>query len=179
MQMKSLTKFDFRALNKYTSPKAMDDLNAFLEKLPQNANKSLLMIAAVIWGCAAAVSLYTTVKIQEFSESSVEGENAKALLPIVPKIQDKPVSARDVDAFVDNLQETYKGLEIKGNGANIIIRAKSTADFGQFREAIGHVQNGGSGWRVNVDKLCIGKECKQYPLSASLKINTVTVEDQR
>lgn len=165
-----------QSLRKVVSLKAAADLNLFLEKLPQNTSKSLLIMTAVIWGSAATLGLYTTVKMQEFVELSMEHDEAKALVPVVPKIQDKPVSAREVKTFVDELQEIYKGLEIRGHSSNITIRAKSTAQFGQFREAIGHVQNGGLGWRVDVERLCIGKECKQYPLSASLKINSVTVE---
>jgi len=176
VQLKESKKFNWKSLNKFVSPKAMDDMNDFIERLPQNTSKSLLIITAAIWGCVAVLGLYTTVKMQEFSELSVERDNAKALLPAVPKIQDKPVRARDVQSFVDELQKIYKGLEIKGNSSNIIIRAKSTSLFGQFREAIGHVQNGGLGWRVDVEKLCVGRECKQFPLSASLKINTVSVE---
>lgn len=174
--MKKLGKFDWRSLNKYVSPKAMDDVNVFLEKLPQNADKTMLIVAGVVWACVAALGLYTTVKMQEFSEMSVKGEEAQALLPIVPQIKDSPVPSKEVKVFVDELLGIYKGLEITVNSSDIIIRAKSTAQFGEFREAMGHVQNGGFGWNVNVDKLCVGKECKQYPLSALLKINKVSVE---
>ncbi len=173
MQFKN---FDWRSLNRFFSPAAMDSLNGFLEKLPNNTNKSLVIMTAIIWSSAAALGLYTTVKMQEFSELLVARDKKEALLPVVPKIQDKPVPAREVQSFVDELQKIYKDLEIKGNSSNIIIRAKSTSLFGQFREAVGHVQNGGLGWRVNVDRLCVGKECKPFPLAASLKINRVSVE---
>ena len=176
MKLNQLMNFDWRTLQRYANPKAVDDLNAFLEKLPQNSNKSVLMVAAIIWAFAAALGLFTTVKIQEFAELSAETSHAKALSPKVPKLKDTPVDAQAIKTFVDELNKTYKGLEIVGNSSNIVIRAKSTAQFGEFREAIGHVQNGGSGWRVNVDKLCVGKECQQYPLSVSLKINKVKVE---
>lgn len=177
MNMESLKNFDWRSLNKFTSAQATDEFNTFLETLPKNTNKTLLIIAGIVWGCAALLGLYTTVKIQELSEISVARSEAEALLPAVPKIQDKPVESRAVKTLVEELQETYKGLEIKGSSSNIIISAKSTAQFGQFREAIGHIQNGGFGWRVNVEKLCVGKECKLYPLSATLKINKVSVEN--
>lgn len=173
MKMKN---FNWQSLKRYADPKAMDDMNAFLEKLPQNTNKTLLIIVGVIWVAAAGLGLFTTVKIQEFSELASEREESAALVPSVPQIKDKPVQPKEVASFVEELQETYKGLEIKGNSSNIVIRAKSTAQFGEFREAIGHVQNGGFGWRVNVDKLCIGKECKQYPLAAALKINRISVD---
>ncbi len=177
MDFKAIKNFDWRSLNKLVSPKAADDLNVFLEKIPQNTNNTLLVIIGVVWAFAASLGLYTTIKMQEFGELSVEYDKAEAMLPVVPKIQDKPVGAKEIKNFVDELQVIYKGLEIKGNKSNIIIRAKSTAQFGQFREAIGHVQNGGSGWRVNVDKLCVGKECSQYPLAASLRINKVSVDN--
>lgn len=176
MNAKAFKKFNWRGMGKYFSSKAMHDFNIFLEKLPQNGSKSMLIVAGVIWCVAGALSLYTTIKIQEFSEIYVENKEAKSLLPEVPVIRDNPVSASEIETFVDELQKVYKGIEIKGNSANIIVTAKSTAQFGQFREAIGHVQNGGSGWRVNIDKLCIGKECKPSPLHASLKINRVSVE---
>lgn len=174
-------KMDFKNINwhslkRIADPKSFDDVNGFLEQLPQNTNKTMLIIAGIVWFAAAGLGLFTTVKIQEFGELSSKREETAALVPTVPQIKDKPVPAQEVASFVEELQETYKGLEIKGNSANIVIRAKSTAQFGEFREAVGHVQNGGTGWRVNVDKLCIGKECKQYPLAVALKINRISVD---
>ena len=61
-------------------------------------------------------------------------------------------------------------------GSAVSITSKATAGYAEFREAVGHVQNGGQGWRVNVDKLCVGRECKSFPLAALLKINKVSVE---
>lgn len=169
---------DFKRIARLLNPRSFNNLDTFLESLPQNTNKTLLIITAVIWVCAGALGLFATVKMQEVSQLSVERREAKVLLPAVPRIQDKPVRAKEVMAFVDELQKTYKGLEIKGSSSNIIVTAKSTAMFGQFREAIGHIQNGGLGWRVNVDKLCVGKECSPNPLAASLKINKVSVEKE-
>lgn len=171
-----LKKKGLNAYTKFLNPRSLDQLNAFLEKLPHNTNKTVLAVAGIVWAFAALLGLYTTIKLQEVSELSVKREEASALLPAVPRIQDKPVSAREINSFVDELQETYKGLEIKGSSSNIIVTAKSTSLFGQFREAIGHIQNGGLGWRVNVEKLCVGKECSPHPMAASLRINKVSVE---
>jgi hypothetical protein len=174
--LKGIQKFDWRSLNKFASSKAADDLNVFLEKLPHNSSKTMLIVAGVIWANAAAMGLFTTMKMQEFSEISAAKAEAGAVLPRVPTIKDTAVDAGEVKTFVDELQKTYKGLEIAGSSSNIMVRAKGTSQFGEFREAVGHIQNGGSGWRVNIDRLCVGKECQQFPLSASLKINKVSVE---
>ncbi|MFP4097981.1 MAG: hypothetical protein ACLFP8_02515 [Alphaproteobacteria bacterium] len=174
----SIKKLNYKTLVKYANIRSFDNLEVFLEKIPQNTSNTTLIMAACVWAFAGVLGLYTTVKMQEVAQLSVELKEASALLPAVPRIQDKPVRATEVRAFVDELQKTYKGLEIKVNSSNINVSAKSTSMFGQFREAIGHVQNGGLGWRVNVEKLCVGKECKPNPLTASLKINTVSVEKE-
>jgi hypothetical protein len=100
------------------------------------------------------------------------------LQPVVPVIKEVPVKAEDVREFVDKMSQTYQGVSIKANGSSILITADNTSAFGQFREAIGHIQNGGSGWRVSIDRLCVGRECKEggQPLAASFKISKVSVE---
>lgn len=173
----NFSKLNMNTINKYLSPKAVDDANAFLEKLPQNTGKSMLIVAGVIWSVAAALGLFTTVKMQEFAERTLEIEEQKSLLPVVPKLRDTPVGSKEVHAFVEDMKTIYKGLDIKGNASKVTITGNTTAVFGQFREAIGHVQNGGAGWRVSIDKLCVGKECAKYPLGAILKINKVSVEN--
>jgi hypothetical protein len=176
MDLNSLKSFDWRTLKKYTSPQVSEDLNAFLEKLPQHAGQSMLMIAGVAWAAAGALGLYTTVQMQKITEFRAKLQEAQALKPVVPIIKDTSVNPKEVTEFVDKIKGIYTGLSIKANGATILITADNTGSFGQFREAIGHIQNGGSGWRVTIDRLCVGRECERVPLAASLKINKVSVE---
>ncbi|MGQ0526540.1 MAG: hypothetical protein ACT4OY_00685 [Alphaproteobacteria bacterium] len=176
IDLKSLKSFDWRSLKKYTSPKAAADLNHFLEHLPQNTDKTLLIVAGVSWGVAGALILFTTMQLQQFTELRAKLQEADALKPIVPLIKDVAVDAQEVNQFVDKTKNIYSGLSINASGSSIVIASDNTANFGQFREAVGHVQNGGSGWRVNIDRLCVGRECTKQPLAASLKINKVSVE---
>lgn len=173
MDFKSLSNFDWRSLQKYASPQASEDLNKFLEKLPQNSSQLILIVAGIAWGIAGTVGLAVTVKVQELTELQATYEEAQALKPQVPTINDVPVSPDEIKKFAAEISELYTDLEVKPSSSQIDIRAKSLVHFGQFREAIGHVQNGGSGWRVNVERLCVGKECNRQPLAATLKINKV------
>jgi hypothetical protein len=176
VDLSALKSFDWRSLKKYASPQAADDLNIFLEKLPQHSGNTLLIIAGITWAAAGGIGLYTTVQIQKLTELRIELDEAQALSPIVPVVTNVAVSKEEVTAFVDKTKDVYSDLSIKDNGSSIVITADSTGLFGQFREAIGHVQNGGSGWRVNVENLCVGRECDRNPLSAELKINKVSVD---
>ncbi len=175
MKSNAFKSFDWRVLQKFFSPQATEDLNVFLEKLPQNTGNTMIVIAACAWAAAGMVGLYTTVQIQQLTELRAKLQEAEALKPIVPKIKDVPVGKAEVAAFVDKIKGIYTGLSIKAAGSSIVITTKSTAQYGQFREAVGHVQNGGAGWRVNIDRLCVGRECSRDALAAALKINKVSI----
>jgi hypothetical protein len=174
--LSSMKSFNWSSLKKLVSPQASEDLNAFLEKLPQHVGQTMLIIVGVVWACAGGLGLYTTIQLKALTELRAELQEAQALQPIVPMIKDVPVAPQEVKDFVKKTAAIYKGLEIKDQGSSIVITADSTAQFGAFREAVGHVQNGGSGWRVNVDRLCVGRECERKPLAAALKINKVSVD---
>ena len=177
MDLKGL---NLQNLKKYTDPKAADDLNRFLENLPQNAGRNVLIAAGIVWGLAAAVGLFTAVQTQKMTELRHELKETKALQPAVPTIKNVAIPKAEVEKFVNKAKESYRGIKLQANGSTIIITARGTGNFTEFREAIGHVQNGGSGWRVSLDKLCVGRECdKQYKLAASLKVNKVSVENPK
>ena len=174
--LQSLKSFDWRSLQKYTSPQAAGDFNAFLEKLPGNVGQSMLLMAGVAWAAAGAMGIFTTLQLKELTTLRTSLQSADAMKPSVPVIKDVPLPPKDISDFVDKMNGIYEGLSIKATGSTIVITATDTAAFGQFREAIGHIQNGGSGWRVTIDRLCVGRECDKQPLAASLKINKVSVD---
>ncbi len=174
---------DFKSLNmgmlkKLTSPQSSKDLNAFLEKLPQNAGNTVLVAAGIVWGISAALGLVTMVKAQELTELRAELKETQALSPSVPKITEGSIPQKDIEAFVEKMKKTYKGLDVKKSSAGIQITSTTTSNFGQFREAVAHVSNGGANWRINLDQLCVGRECNQNDkLAVSLSIKQVSVEN--
>ena len=170
-----LKSFDWRSLQKYLQPQAANDLNAFLEKLPHTVGNQVLIAGGIAWAMAGVLGLYTFVQTQQMIELRAKLKDTAALVPVVPKITDVAVSAAEVDKFAKEMAEIYRGLSIKSSGSSIQISATDTARFAEFREAIGHVQNGGSGWRVSVERLCVGRECDREKLAALLKINKVSV----
>jgi len=172
----NIKSFDWRVLKKYLGPQAINDLNDFLERLPQMAGQSALIAGGIAWLSAAAIGLYTTVQTQSLIEMRAELQETEALRPNVPTLRNIPVNQKEVARFVNNLKSSYPNLNISQKGPIISVEAKSTAQFGVFREAVGHVQNGGSGWRVSVDQLCVGRECSKNALTASLRIGKVSVD---
>ncbi len=170
-------KFDWRSLQKYLDPQASKDLNVFLEHMPQRAGQTVLIAAGIAWASAAAVGLYTMVEVKNLTALRTQAQEAQALVPVVPQIKDVSIKAEDVKAFVESSEKVYPGLKISSNGAGLQIASSTTANFGEFREAVAHVQNGGSGWRVSLEKMCVGRECGQQKLDIILKINKVSVEN--
>lgn len=174
--MDFLKSFDWRGLKKYLSPKATEDLNAFLENLPQKAGQTALIAASIAWMAAGAVGLYTFIQVQALTELREKLKDTTALKPLVPTIREVPIRAQEIASFTEALSKAYPQLNIRASGSNIQISAISTAQFGAFREAIGHVQNGGTGWRLKVENFCAGRECPQFPLGVLIKVNKVSVD---
>ncbi len=173
----SIKEFDWRKLRKLLSPNISNELNDFLEKLPQTAGHTALIAAGIAWACACAIGLFTAVQLQSLTSLRAELQEAKALKPPVPKVSNVPVDKNSVEAFVKGAQDIYRGIEMKAGRSSVTITAKSTSSFPEFREALGHVQNGGQGWRVNVDRLCVGRECQNYQLGAELRISRIRITD--
>ncbi|MEM8833360.1 MAG: hypothetical protein AAGB32_02350 [Pseudomonadota bacterium] len=170
--------FDLGKYKKYFGAHSSQDLNRFLEALPQNAGQTVLIAAGIAWGMAAAAGLYAAVQAQSLTELRATLKETQALKPSVPTIKNVAIPKTEVEKFVEQAKKTYRGLDIKSQGSTVIITAASTSNFAEFREAIGHVQNGGNGWRVSLEKLCVGRECdKRSKLAASLKVNKVSVEN--
>ncbi len=171
-------KVDMSMLKKMADPKAAGDLNAFLEKLPQNAGQTILIAAGIAWAMAGALGLYTSIQVRQLAEFRAELAKADALAPVVPKISDVPIDPTQVAEFIKKVSSSYPGLTMTANGSSILITSPQTSDFARFREAMGHMQNGGSGWRVTLEKLCVGRECPDnQKLAVSLKVNKVSVEN--
>jgi hypothetical protein len=157
-------------------PQAANDLNAFLEKMPVMVGQQVLVAGGIAWLAAGALGLYTFIETGKMIALRADLKNTQALKPMVPKIKDIPVSPKEVTDFSKELSDIYRGLSVKSQGSSIYITAADTSHFAEFREAIGHVQNGGLGWRVSVDRLCVGRECDKDKLAALLKINKVSVD---
>ncbi len=174
--MSGLNKLDWRALQRYLSPQAADDLNRFLEKMPNNVGNAVLIAAGISWISAGALGLFTTVKVEELTEKRIELAETEALKPMVPELKNRPVSKAAIEKFVKKIEGQYDGLTFSINGNTVTIVGSEPKDFWQFREAMGHMQNGGQGWRVNLENMCVGRECDKDKLRATIKINEVKVE---
>lgn len=172
--------FDWQKIQRFLSSQSADDLNRFLEKVPQRAGQTVLIAAGIAWAMAGGAGLYTAVQTQKLTELRAELKETQALKPAVPSIRNVPIDKAAVQKFVESASDSYPNIDIKANGSNIVISSNSTVHFAEFREAIGHVQNGGDGWRVSLEKLCVGRECdKQHKLAVSLKVNKVSVENPK
>lgn len=175
--------FDYRKLQKYLNPQAAAELNTFLEEMPLRAGYALIAAASIAWLIAGCAIVFATVKAGELAEVRKEFQEAEALQPIVPIIREEPISAGDVANFVlkMNDEDIYKNLKIEAKGSTITIMASDGVYFGAFREAIGHLFNGGRGWRLDIQNLCVGSECRSEKgrqfLTGSFTVHRLRVDN--
>jgi hypothetical protein len=168
--------FDFRSLNRFFTSQASDDLNRFLEKMPQNAGNAVLIAAGIAWASAAAFGLFAMMQTKQLTELKAELQTTEALKPIVPTLKMVDISKDELTALVTSLKAVYTGMLVTSTGSTLTIQSRDTAQFPQFRELLGQVANGGVGWKVSIDSFCVGRECAQNSLEAKLKIQKMQIE---
>ena len=168
--------FDWKSLQKLMNPQAADDFSRFLEVVPQHAGKGALIAGGVAWGFAAALGLFTMMQMKDLTEMRAKLQEAEALKPIVPTLTMTPVDGGELKALVEELKKVYPDLNVNASGSKITVQSKKTSDYFIFREALGHITNGGKGWRTAVESLCVGRECKQNALDASVKVEKLKID---
>jgi hypothetical protein len=168
--------FDWKSLQKFLDPEAANDFSRFMDKLPVDAGKGALIAAGIAWATVAAFGLFTVMQAKELTELKATLETTEAIKPLVPTITLEPVPNTELTKLVTTFKTTYPTLTTAASSGTFTIKSKQTADFAQFREAIGHVVNGGKGWKVTVDSMCVGRECKEGGLSAGLKIQKLKID---
>lgn len=168
--------FDWKSLQKFLDPEAANDFSRFMDKMPGDAGKGALIAAGIAWATVAAFGLFTVMQAKEMTELKATLETTEAIKPLVPTITLTAVPAPEITKVATAFKVIYPSMTISASGGNLSIKSKQTADFAQFREAIGQVINSGKDWKVTVDSLCVGRECKDSGLSASLKIQKLKID---
>lgn len=169
--------FQLNQLQRYISPNAYKDLDVFLEKLPQRAGHGIIIAGAIAWLLAGCAVLYASTQASKVMTLRADILKSEALKPAVPMLVSLPVSGQQLQDFAKNLEQLYPQIQISTQGDFIEVKGGKTDVYGAFREAVGHMFNGGKGWRVSVDSLCVGRECQgNIGLAGRFKINRLTVE---
>jgi len=168
--------FDWKSLQKFLDPEAANDFSRFMDKMPGHAGKGALIAAGIAWATVAALGLFTVMQAKEMTELKASLETTEAIKPLVPTITLAPVAASELTKVATAFKTLYPNLTVTANGGVLSVKSKQTADFAQFREAIGQVINSGKDWKVTVDSLCVGRECKDSGLSATLKIQKLKID---
>lgn len=147
---------------KLTHPQASKDVMAFLQDLPNKIGTTILAVGGITWGVALAIVMYASVQSQQIASLKSEIANTQGLTPPVPKVTSVKVETEELEKFIEKAKAQYEdnGVTFSVQNDKIQIKSDSGRRYGVFREAVGHLQNGGTGWQVSVETLCVGRECK-------------------
>jgi len=175
-----MKKFDFNKLNasinKYLSPQGMNDVNRFLEQMPLRAGYGVLIAGGIVWFLSGLAVVYATTVAKDVADIRTELIKSEALKPVVPQIIKQPVASSELSDFIDKISPLYNNITITSNGSKIVVTSTSGRYFGAFREAINHVYNGGQGWRLSLESMCVGRECVGQFLQGTFSIDRLKVQ---
>ena len=175
-----MSNFDLKslnaAINKYLSPQGMDDFNHFLEEIPIRVGYGILVAAGIVWLISGLGIVYATTIAKDVAAIRAELIKSEALKPVVPTITATAVPTAALARFSNRVNPLYKDINIVATGGLLSVSSSSGRYFGAFREAINHAYNGGQRWRLAIEHLCVGRECKGGFLQGSFKVNTLKIQ---
>ena len=164
------------SINKYLSPQGMNDLNRFLEQMPLRAGYGVLIAGGIVWLLSGIAVVYATTIAKEVADIRTELIKSEALKPVVPQIITSDVPANEINGFVDRVDQLYRDVTIVASGNKLNVSSQSGRFFGAFREAVNHAYNGGQGWRLTLESLCVGRECEGGFLQGRFAVNRLKVQ---
>lgn len=169
-------KFDIVAIQRYLSSQAVKDFDSFLDSLPEKAGKISLICAAIVWICAAAAILFVSTQTSALNKMKLEQISVEALVPKVPQVVKRPVDREDLDEFLESIKGEYSKVSAKANrSGQVTVSSPTTSGYFEFRRLLDHLQYGGNNWRIDIETMCIGRECKGAQINANLLISQVRV----
>lgn len=169
-------KFNIASLKRYISPQAYKDMDIFVREMPERAGQTVLIAGGIAWMLAATGIVFATVKTKETADIRANLFKQEAITPAVPNIVDSPVSNDALDSFAKKATDQYQNVQISAANSKLQVTSSDTRYYWAWREAVGHIYNGGNGWRLKIDELCVGRECKAAKLDAKFSVNTLQVQ---
>ena len=160
-------------IQKYTSPQAVKDFDAFLDAVPATVGYNALIAAGVVCFMGAASVWFAAQQMQHVSKLHTELTGLKGLKPPVPVLKYVPVNSAVLKPLIGKIQETFKGIKMESGEGVVRVTAQDTDFFPQFLAAISYLQRGGQNWKINTQKLCVGRDCKSEKLYAEFKVEMV------
>jgi len=170
-----LKKINLATIQRYTSPQAVKDFDTFLDNLPVNVGYNALIAAGAICMLAAASVWFSSLELQKVSKLHADLTNVKALQPPVPVLKSVPVGDKILKPLGEKVAADFKGIVIATADGDVKVTAQDTDYFPQFLASISYIQRGGRNWKVSINELCVGRDCKNSKLYADLKVSVVQI----
>lgn len=172
--------FDFKSLQKYANPQAMKDFDRFLDAMPLNVGYNALIAAGIAWVLAGAAVMFASMEASKVTSLRADLMEIESLKPPIPELEYLPISASSLSGLAKKMEKLYPGISILvGGEGKVTISGSAVSYYPQFRSAIGHFQSGGKSWHVNVNSLCVGRECKGPSLQADLRVEAAHIAEAR
>lgn len=138
--------------------------------------QSLFPMMIAIWAVAIGLFIATSYQLYMLSAMKAGVETGQTQISNTPYIDYYSVSQQDLQDYITLIQSDYRALDIEiAEGGIIHVRSKETTAYRAFRQFLDHLQYGGALWRVDVKKLCLGRDCSPNQIEATLRVVDVRV----
>lgn len=149
----------------------------FLSKAMQSFDRATMVVIGVCWGAAIFMIAFTLYAIHLSAATHRAAEAATAAEPILPKIDHKPIEAKEVKPLIDRLQHRYPGINFSTGSDNAItITCLDGAKFHEWLSVLRYVDIASPKYRWSLKEFCVG-HCTGALMRAVMIGETVTFSE--
>jgi hypothetical protein len=133
---------------------------SLLDKALMSLDKATLLIVGVTWLVALAAMGFAFLAVREAAALKVKAETARALEPILPKINRLPLSKDQYTPLMDRLKKEFPMLAYEITPAPTLrIYGNNGEDFISWLNAVSYTDSMISSIRWTMISFCVGSEC--------------------
>lgn len=171
---------DMAALQRLANPQAIKDFDRFLDAMPLNVGYNALIAAGIAWVLAGIGVLFASMEASKVTALRADLMEIESLRPPIPELEYVAIGKSNLSELAKKMEKLYPGITILVDGeGSVTVSGSAVSYYPQFRAAIGHFQSGGKSWHVNVEQLCVGRECKGPSLQAELSVEAAHIAEAK
>lgn len=175
-------KMDFKIPKAFDLGIRMDETGRYFsgpvfDKALQALDKSALLIVGVSWLVALLLSGVSFLAVKEASDLKVKMDTARALEPVLPKVNRLILSKEQYEQLVVRLKKQYPTISFEITGKpSLQIRSNEPDLFATWLNAIGYTDSLVPSIRWTMTQFCVGPECPgDYLMLAELTAEAINI----
>ena len=148
-----------------------------LSKALGSLDKSMGLIIGISWFVALVVIGIAVVSVRDATSLKIKVETARALDPIIPKIDRVPLLKEQYEPLVQRIKKQFPTIMFEITSTpSLMIKSNQGDDFVTWLNAVSYADSLVPSIRWTLTRFCVGVECAgDFVMTADIKAEAINI----